>query len=266
MRLFKSALLASVCAAIAVPALAADLSRPVYTKAPAPAPVEVYSWTGFYFGGNLGGKWSRYHSEITSGNGSVLGFSGEGDASFVGGGQLGYMWQSGQFVFGVEGDIDATRLSKSFTAVNTVGPFVPGDNLTLRNDWQASARGRIGYAWDRALLYFTGGGSWANIKATGTFVPVGAIPGTIVSGDRTPFGWTIGGGLDYGIAPGWSLGVEYRFTRYQHDNNNSFGLLTTSAGGLTTPLSISRSLDTSEVTARVNYHFNTSGPAVAARY
>jgi outer membrane immunogenic protein len=166
----------------------------------------------------------------------------------------------------VEGDIDATRLSKSFTAVNGVGPFVPGDTLALRNDWQASVRGRLGYAWDRTLLYVTGGGSWANLKAAANFVPVGAIPGTIIAANRTPFGWTIGGGLDYGIAPGWSLGVEYRFTRYQNDNNgNSFGLLTTTIGGATTPLSISRSLDTNEVTARVNYHFNWSGP-VAGQY
>ena len=263
MRLFKSALLASVCAGIALPALAADLPQPVYTKAPPPPPVMAYNWSGFYLGGNLGGKWSQYESSITSGSGAVLGFSGSGDASFVGGGQIGYMWQTGQWVFGIEGDIDATRLSKSFTAVTGVGPFVPGDTLALRNDWQASARGRIGYAWDRTLIYFTGGGSWANIKAAANFVPVGAIPGTVVSGDRTPFGWTIGGGLDYGIAPGWSLGVEYRFTRYQNDNSNSFGLLTTTAGGTTTPLSISRSLDTSEVTARVNYHFNYSGPAAA---
>ena len=263
MRLFKSALLASVCAGIALPALAADLSRPVYTKAPPPAPVAAYSWTGFYLGGNLGGKWGNFNSSLTSGNGSVLGFSGSGSSSFVGGGQLGYMWQTGQWVFGIEGDFDGTDLHRSFTAANFVGPFVPGDTLALRNDWQASVRGRLGYAWDRTLLYVTGGGSWANLKAAANFVPVGAIPGTVIAANRTPFGWTIGGGLDYGIAPGWSLGVEYRFTRYQNDNSNSFGLLTTTAGGTTTPLSISRSLDTSEVTARVNYHFNYSGPAAA---
>ena len=112
----------------------------------------------------------------------------------------------------------------------------------------------------------TGGGSWANIKATATFVPVPGIAGATVSGDRTVFGWTLGGGFDYGIAPGWSLGVEYRFTRYENDNNgNSFGLLTTTTAGLTTPLTVSRSLDTNELTARVNYHFNWAGP-VAARY
>jgi outer membrane immunogenic protein len=219
---------------------------------PPPAPVMAYNWTGFYIGGNAGGKWSQYHSTISDPFGRALDFKGSGDASFVGGGQIGYMWQTGQWVFGVEGDIDATRLSKTFTAVNFVGPFVPGDTLALRNDWQASARGRVGYAWDRNLIYFTGGGSWANIKAAANFIPVGALPGAVIAGDRTPFGWTIGGGLDYGVAPGWSLGVEYRFTSYQNDNARSFGLLTTGVGGVTTPLTISRSLDTSEVTARVN--------------
>jgi outer membrane immunogenic protein len=266
MRHLKSVLLAGVACAIALPAFAADLSRPVY-KAPAPAPVAAYDWTGFYLGGNLGGKWGNFDTTITSGTGAVLGFSGSGDASFVGGGQLGFMWQTGQFVFGIEGDIDATRLGKDFTSVLGVGPFVVGDSLALRNDWQASARGRLGYAWDRTLIYVTGGGSWANLKATATFVPVGAIPGTILSGDRTAFGWTIGGGVDYGIAPGWSLGVEYRFTRYDSDNNGTaLGSLITSAAGASTPLTFNRTLDTNEVTARVNYHFNWSGPAVAARY
>jgi outer membrane immunogenic protein len=268
MQLFKSALLAGVACAIAAPGFAADLSRPVpYTKAPIAEPVSAYNWSGFYLGGNLGGKWGSYDSTITTGTGQVLGFSGHGDASFVGGGQAGFMWQTGQFVFGVEGDIDATRLHKDFVAVTGVpAPFVAGDSLALRNDWQASARGRLGWAFDRTLLYVTGGGSWANIKATATFVPVPGIAGATVSGDRTVFGWTLGGGFDYGIAPGWSLGVEYRFTRYENDNNgNSFGLLTTTTAGLTTPLTVSRSLDTNELTARVNYHFNWAGP-VAARY
>ena len=88
MQLFKSALLAGVACAIAAPGFAADLSRPVpYTKAPIAAPVAAYNWSGFYLGGNPGGKWASYDSTITTGTGQVLGFSGHGDASFVGGGQ-----------------------------------------------------------------------------------------------------------------------------------------------------------------------------------
>jgi outer membrane immunogenic protein len=245
--------------------MAADLpARPVYKAA---EPVAAgFSWTGLYLGGNVGGKWGRFN-ETVSNPVAALAFTGDSDASFVGGGQLGYMWQAGQFVFGVEGDIDATRLRNTFTSVGLPpAPFVAGDTLAVRNDWQASARGRLGWAWDRVLIYGTGGAAWANLKATGTFPAVGAIPGTITALDRTVFGWTVGGGLDYALAPGWSLGAEYRFTRFDNDNNGTgFGLLTTSAAGATTPLTLTSRLDTHEVTARLNYHFNTGG-SVAARY
>jgi outer membrane immunogenic protein len=262
MRFLKSAFVASVACAVAAPAMAADLpARPVY-KAPEPVAAAVYSWTGFYVGGNLGGKWGRFDQRISTGTGAVLGFVGDSDASFLGGGQVGYMWQAGALVFGVEGDIDATRLRNTFTAVAPVpAPFAAGDTLAVKNDWQASARGRLGFAWDRVLIYGTGGGAWGNLKAAGTFPAVGLIPGTIVTRDRTVFGWTVGGGLDYGIAPGWSLGAEYRFTRFENNNNGTaFGLLTTTAAGGTTPLTLASRLDTHEVTARLNYHFNMGGP------
>jgi outer membrane immunogenic protein len=161
------------------------------------------------------------------------------------------MWQTGQFVFGVEGDIDATHLHNTFTApLGVPAPFGTGDTLSVKNDWQASARGRLGYAWDRTLIYVTGGGAWANLKAVGT-----ATNGTSVSDDRTVFGWTVGGGIDYGIAPGWSIGAEYRFTRFDNNDNNGFGTLR----GV--PVTLTSKLDTNEVTGRVNYHFNWAGPA-----
>jgi outer membrane immunogenic protein len=259
MRHLHSTLLAGLACVVAIPAVAADLSRPApITKAPIAPIAAIYDWTGFYVGGNVGGKWGRF-DEVVNAPVSALAFTGDSDASFVGGGQLGFMWQSGQFVFGVEGDIDATRLRNTFTAVAPVpAPFLAGDTLALRNDWQASARGRLGWAWDRVLVYATGGGAWANLKATGTAVGGGLGVGAVAV-DRTVFGWTVGGGLDYGIAPGWSLGAEYRFTRFDDTDNNgtAFGTL---AG---TPLFLSSRLDTHEVTARLNYHFNMGGPVVA---
>ena len=167
------------------------------------------------------------------------------------------MWQTGQFVFGVEGDIDATHLRNNFAAVAPAAPFLTGDALTVQNDWQASARGRLGYAFDRTLIYVTGGGAWANIKANGTF-PRAVVPTLVTTSDRTLFGWTVGGGIDYGIAPGWSIGAEYRFTRFENNNNGAgFGSLGA------TPLGLSSRLDTNEVTGRMNYHFNRAGPVTA---
>src|SRR4051812_46399001 len=266
MSLFKSALMASVCTVIALPALAADLSRPApYTKAPVAEPVvSAYSWSGFYLGANAGAKWANFRETFSSGTLTPLGFRGDSDVSWLAGGQLGFMWQTGQFVFGIEGDIDGTNLHNTFTSAGVVGPFVAGDTFAVKNDWQASARGRLGWAFDRTLLYVTGGGAWGDVKTTATFVPVAGVNAlTVLSNSRTAFGWTLGGGLDYGIAPGWSLGAEYRYTRFEnnHNNGNTLGTL----AGVAQPILYNARLDTNEVTARVNYHFNWAGP-VAARY
>src|SRR3954464_4798521 len=265
MRLMKVALLASAAWTLAVPAGAADLSRPVpYTKAPVPEPIAAYSWSGLYLGANAGAKWANFREDFRSGTLTPLDFRGDSDVSWLAGGQLGFMWQTGQFVFGIEGDMDATHLHNSFTSPGVVGPFVAGDTFAVKNDWQASARGRLGYAWDRTLLYVTGGGAWANIKTTGTFVPfAGVNTTTVLTNNRTLFGWTLGGGIDYGIAPGWSIGAEYRYTRFENNHNNGTTLGT--VVGVAQPFVYNARLDTNEVTARVNYHFNWAGP-VAARY
>jgi len=264
MRVTKSALVASVACAIAAPAIAADLSgQPYYYKAPAPIGAAVFSWTGFYVGGNVGAKWGRFDETVTAAPafpaGTVAFPTAESDTSAVGGGQIGYMWQAGQWVLGIEGDIDSARLRSSVTTGTGVpAPFLAGDTIGLRNDWQGSVRGRVGWAFDRVLIYATGGGSWANLKTTGTFLPVGTTPGLTTSRDETLFGWTAGGGVDFAITGGWSIGGEYRFTRYDRDNTFALGALPISAT-TTTPISTTTNLDTHEVTARLNYHFG-GGP------
>src|SRR5215213_2869374 len=144
MRLIKSALFATVACALAAPAMAADLSaRPVYTPPPAPVAAPMFSWSGFYLGGNLGAKWGRF-DETLSGPVNTITFSrGDSNTEFVGGGQIGYLWQTGQFVFGIEADIDATRLGDSVTVTRSVTPFVAGDTLSVRNDLQSSLPRRI---------------------------------------------------------------------------------------------------------------------------
>ena len=223
-------------------------------KAPPPPVVVPFSWTGFYLGGNLGGKNAKFNETLSTPTTS-LGLSSSGTSGIVGGGQIGYLWQTNQWVFGVEGDFDGTGLRRSLTAVSTVGPFIPGDTLDVRNNWQASARGRLGWAADHTLFYVTGGGSWANFKAD--FLPVGLI-GT--SADRTLFGWTLGGGIDYAFANGWSLGGEYRFTRYENSKNSALGTL------VGTPVTLSSTLDTNEITARVSYHFGGGGGGMLGHY
>jgi len=254
----KSVLVASIACAVAAPAVAADLRTPapVY-QAPAPVGAAVFSWTGFYLGGNLGAKWASFDETLSGPVNSVAFSRGDSNTEFLGGGQIGYLWQTGQFVFGIEADIDATRLGDSVTVTRTVTPFVAGDTLSVRNDLQSSLRGRIGWAFDRTLIYATGGGAWANLKTTGTFVPVGPTPGFTASNDKTVFGWTVGGGLDYMLMAGWSLGAEYRFTRFERDKEFSLGALPIVGG--TSPISATTNLDTHEVTARISYHFGGGG-------
>src|SRR5580765_7619808 len=171
----RTRLLLGLCAAAfaAAPAIAADLPL----KAPPLPPPPVFSWTGFYIGANIGGKWANVGHEVT-GAGTTFTFNNDTASSFIGGGQIGYNWQTGAWVFGIEGDIDAQDFSRSRVVGTTIGPFIAGDTFSAESRWQASLRGRIGYAaWDRTLLYVTGGGAWTNFKGTASLVGLGTFTG-----------------------------------------------------------------------------------------
>jgi len=161
---------------------AADLSRrPMPSKAPAYVP--AYNWTGAYVGINGGYAWG------------TSSFSGLGGSTNVNGGlvggTIGYNWQVGQAVYGLEGDLDWTNI-KGTAAVG----------FANRNDWLGTARGRLGFAYDRFLPFITGGLAVGDIKTT--------VPGF---GDttRTKAGWTLGGGAEYAIAGPWTAKVEYLY-------------------------------------------------------
>src|SRR5262249_44427791 len=129
--LLSSAMSAILFAAIST-ASAADLSRPVYTKAPPPAPI-LFSWTGFYVGINAGGKWANVDDDVTIG-GTTVTFNGDRNSSWIAGGQLGYNWQVGQWVFGLEGDIDAQNFNRDRTIVTPIGPFLAGDTFSVESN------------------------------------------------------------------------------------------------------------------------------------
>ena len=149
--------------AIAAPASAADLARPAYK---APYFVAPFSWTGFYVGINGGYGW---------GTSDWTGTSSFDTKGGLVGGTVGYNLQTGVWVWGLEGDFDASWIKGTETAVCGV----PG--CETNNQWLATARGRIGYAWDRFLPYITGGGAFGAIKMT---------PGTPPTATDTQVGWT----------------------------------------------------------------------------
>lgn len=171
---FAAAVAASLVAAGT--AAAADLPRgaaPYY----APAMSGLYNWGGAYAGLNLGYEW-----------GSVTNTAGD-PTGVAGGGQLGYNWQNGQFVFGVETDLQFSN------ADDTFAPF------KFSNPWFGTVRGRAGAAFNNVLLYATLGLAYGSLE--------GQIPG--LDETRTEVGWAGGLGAEYGFASNWSAKVEYLY-------------------------------------------------------
>src|SRR5262245_21975906 len=203
------------------------------------------NWSGFYIGGHAGAGWSE---------GS--------DSAFIGGGQIGYNWQfAPNWLIGIEGDISATGFSDSASGVLVgIAPTTVG-TISADLNWLASVRGRLGYTWDRFMLYFTGGGAWADFDGTATATNINGTLGANFGG--TLSGWVIGGGGEWMFAPNWTLGVEY--LHYEFDNING----TVNIPGTAVSFSGSGDLGSVDVVrARLNYKFGDwFGKApVAARY
>jgi outer membrane immunogenic protein len=191
----KKLLLASVgmgVLALAIPsANAADLIRRPPPSAPTYVAPPLYNWTGFYVGINGGGGFG--HSNMSN----ALGSTGTNVSGGLVGGTLGYNYQAGQWVFGIEGDGDWSDISGS-----TTNAVCPGTSCEVRNDWLATLRGRVGYAYDRFLPYITGGAAFGDIKMT----PTGFSGATT---DKA--GWTLGGGVEAAISGPWSAKLEYLY-------------------------------------------------------
>jgi outer membrane immunogenic protein len=191
----KRALLAGISAlamvTVAGAANAADLPRREAMPVKAPIYSAPYNWTGFYLGINGGGAWGSSDFSGGLGNGSS-----DPDGGMVGG-TIGYNWQFGQTVFGLEGDIDWSSVRGSSNC-----GLGGGFSCETRNDYLATVRGRLGYAFDRFMPYVTGGVAIGNIKAS--------VAG-LGSSDETQVGWTVGGGLETAIAGGWTAKIEYLY-------------------------------------------------------
>ena len=226
-------------------ALAADMNpvpAPVYTKAP------LYSWTGCYVGGHVGGVFSE---DTTTGVlGNSVGFSSSG---FVGGGQIGcdYQFAPG-WVAGVEGRAAWTSLKNSHPGLVrslVTGLTVPSQ-FTVGNDSLASATARLGYSFaDRWLVFARGGAAWTREKVDVAFTTPGGIavdPGATMI--RT--GWTVGTGVDWAFAPHWSATLEYNYYDF---GNHGVTLTSTANNAVVTVYGLKDTINT--VTAGVNYRF-----------
>ena len=244
-------------------AMAADMPL----KAPIIKPVPIFSWTGCYFGGNVGGKTARVSGSVdipaATGLGgpspaSSFGLSDNLEASTViFGGQVGCNYQAGPVVFGIEADADWHNWSRTQTVLTAPVLFVPGDTFDIRSRWQSSARGRVGYAFDRYLIYATGGVAWTNLQVGSNFIAFGPFPATVVSDSKTLTGATLGGGFEMAIWQNFSFGVEGRYTWYDNNTFNSGLVATSLANGFTTAPATTRfRLVTIEGMAKLNYRLD----------
>ena len=191
-KLIKASVAALALLAVPFAAQAADvpIKAPHY-KSPPQSVVSYYNWTGFYAGVNGGYAWG-------SSNWSDPAASIKPKGALIGG-TLGYNWQSGAIVYGLEGDFDWADVSASVACAGVL-------TCETSSSWLATFRGRVGYAFDRWLPYITGGGAYGRVKAT-----VSAAGVDLASAASSQLGWTIGGGLEYAFMGNWSAKLEYLY-------------------------------------------------------
>lgn len=284
----------AIAALFAGSAMAADL--PARGPAVAPAPVymaPIFTWTGFYVGANLGVAFnSRDNHRVEAVDlpgassdeqifvddfnaASSLNSHDRDRTSFTGGVQLGYNWQFGAMVVGIEGDINFRGRDKNRN-FDIVGAGEFGDyDVSVRSgsgsNWFGTIRPRIGVAMDRTLLYVTGGLAYANSKS-GTTVEVfdnfDSSTTTFRSRSSSNWGWTLGAGVEHAFSNNWTLKLEYLYVDLDRDNGN-----TVLVNGPDLPNVTFRNLGREDnfhvVRVGINYKFGgpahrAGGPVVAA--
>lgn len=238
--LLGTAALSALC--LSLPAFAADLPARV-TKAPPALVSPAYNWSGFYVGVHAGYTFGEDENISTTGQAAANIANVAGGArpalvrldreGFIGGGQMGYNWQVGpNWVFGLEADISYVDVRRDVTVVTA--PLAGGGSLnnTFRThmDYLGTVRGRVGYAWDRTLLYATGGLAYADIEnSVNFFGPAGQLQFT-GNDRRTETGYAVGAGIEHAFAPNWTVKAEYLFYDLR-DHTVNVAVIPGSGGG-----------------------------------
>jgi len=249
-----------------------------------PAPIAaapIYNWTGFYVGLNLGGAWNDtrddvfptgcFLTNVACGLGPTVNplrsdsvrLTGSG---FTGGVQAGYNWQAANWVFGIEGDINYSGISDGSSINRPVVAPLAGNFIHTESDklnWFGTFRGRLGMTVTPSfLIYGTGGLAFGQVRSasavsftTTTDVYAGSI-------DDTRFGWTVGGGGEWMIAPQWSIKAEYLFVDLGKASYTQT-CITAVCAAFTPPPSYQTDLRVHEHVARVGVNYHFGGPVVA---
>lgn len=158
----------------------------------------VFNWTGFYVGASVGIAGQNTHMDDTV-NGIFQFPVDFRNSGFIGGGNVGYNWQvAPNWVLGLETDISGISIDETTNLFGTV-------NFSSRLDALGTVRARAGYAFDRVLLYATGGLAYGHVKNAGLAPADPTFGGT---SDKWQSGWTAGGGVEYAFLPNWTVRVE----------------------------------------------------------
>jgi outer membrane immunogenic protein len=204
-------ILAATAVMTAAPAFAADLS-------PQPAPQPLPFWTGFYVGANAGGAIGTASSDFSVA-GTTFASVDNSLTGAVAGGQVGYNWQSGPMVYGLETDIQYSAASGTLSAPCAAGlcGLALTANYKQEMSWFGTVRGRIGYAAGGWLIYATAGYAYGDLKTNAN----ASAPGATATFSATDFvdGWTAGGGIEVQVAPQWSVKGEYLFADFGRANH-----------------------------------------------
>ena len=234
--------------AFALPAAAADMPVKAPVRAPAAVTGPVFSWTGVYVGGHVGGGWGdkcfSFVDVIPPTDYGCHDVDG-----WLGGGQVGFNWQVANIVLGVEFSGSAAGIDGTHTI-----PVESPDTLQTKMSSIFLLTGRLGVTWDRVLAYVVGGGAWFRDK----YRYVDAPGGNIFEARETRSGWTIGGGVEFAFTPNWSIAAQYNFVELGDRHN---ALTHPTIGSFT--VNVDQHLHLA--TVRLNYRFGVAAP-VTARY
>jgi outer membrane immunogenic protein len=245
----KLVIVASALVLGSASASAADLA---YKAAPPPMAMAIYNWSGFYVGGNAG--WGNSHDcwTRTATLGAVTHVS-EGCHDASGGtigGQVGYRWQAGPWLFGLEAQGNWADFSGSNISLVSAATT----NRT-RMDAFGLFTGQVGYAWGNVLGYVKGGAAITGNRYEGLSTASGAVVDRVTD---SRWGATVGAGIEYGFAPNWSAALEYD---HLFMGTNNYGM--TNVATLANTRNVDVKQDVDLVTVRVNYRF---GGPIVARY
>lgn len=187
-------------------ASAADMAARPYTKAPI-AVASVYNWTGFYIGADVGYGWGRSDGIGTNAAGLIPTRYSYDPSGVVGGGFVGYNWQFSNVVLGIEADWQASDLHSSGNFANTLGTLY---NIRTTVSDYGSVRGRLGFAFDRWMMFGTAGWAFGSWDTSYGFT---GAPGPFVTTNvQSTDGWTAGAGVEYAFTQNVLGRVEYRYT------------------------------------------------------